>query len=106
MNDGGPEHCVSFESVKIRLILMFKELKLDSLIAIRTIPGQSYVNILEKMMSGLNIGFQNVALEQKSPSNEEIKFQNYVVTKPSKTTGRNPSNRLLKCWRNAQLDWL
>ena len=63
MTDGGPEHPVNFESVKIRLI-------------IRTIPGQSYVNIVERMMSTLNM-LQNVVLEQKeSPSNEEIKFQN------------------------------
>ena len=51
MTDGGPEHCVNFESIKIHLILMFKQLKLDSLIVIRTAPGQSYVNIVEQIMS-------------------------------------------------------
>lgn len=74
MTDGGPEHRVNFESVKIPLILMFKQLKLDSLIAIRTAPGQSYVNIVERIMSILNLGFQNVALErEESPSDQEIK---------------------------------
>ena len=53
---------------------MFKQLKLDSLIAIRTAPGQSYVNIVEQIMSILNIGFQNVALErEESGSGEEIR---------------------------------
>ena len=47
----GLEHCVNFESVKIPLILMFTQLKLDSLIAICTAPGQSYVNIVEQIMS-------------------------------------------------------
>ena len=72
--DGRPEHRVNIESVKIPLILMFKQLKLDSLIAIRTAPGQSYVNIVEQIMSILNIGFQNVALErEESGSDEEIR---------------------------------
>ena len=31
MTDGGPEHCINFESVKITLILMFKQHKLDLL---------------------------------------------------------------------------
>ena len=74
ITDEGPEHRVNFESVKISLILMFKQLKLDSLIAIRTAPGQSYVNIVEQIMSILNIGFQNVALErEESGSDEEIR---------------------------------
>ena len=74
MTDGGPEHRVNFESVKIPLILMFRTLQLDSLIAIRTAPGQSYLNIVERIMSILNIGFQNVALERKeSSSDKEIK---------------------------------
>ena len=74
MTDGGPEHRVNFESVKILLILMFKQLKLDSLIVIRTAPGKSYVNIVERIMSTLNVGFQNVALErEQSGSEKEIR---------------------------------
>ena len=74
MTSGGPKHRVNFESVKISLILMFKQLKLDSLIAIRTAPGQSYVNIVERIMSIFNIGFQNVALEREElGSDEEIR---------------------------------
>ena len=41
---------------------------------IRTAPGLSYVTIVERMMSILNIGYQNVALErQPSPSDDAIK---------------------------------
>ena len=47
---------------------MFKQLKLDSLLAICTAPGKSYVNIVERIMSILNTGFQNVA-----GSDEEIR---------------------------------
>ena len=46
ITDGGPEHNVTYESVKIPLILHFKEFKVDISIAIRNAPGQSYVNIV------------------------------------------------------------
>ena len=74
MTDRGLKHRVNFEYIKIPLILMFKQLKLDSLIAIRAAPRQSYVNIVERIMSILNIGFQNVSLErEESESDEEIR---------------------------------
>ena len=74
MTYGGPEHRFNFESVKILVILMLKQLKLDALIAICTAPGQSYVNIVEWIMSIWNIGFQNVALErEESRYDEEIR---------------------------------
>ena len=45
---------------------MFKKLKF--LCAIRTAPGHSYINIVERIMSILNLGFQNITLErQESP---------------------------------------
>ena len=74
MTDGGPEHNVTFESVKIPLMLMFKKLKVDLLVAIRTAPGQSYINVVERIMSILNLGLQNVACQRESaPSDETIK---------------------------------
>ena len=72
MTDGGPEHRVCFDSVKIPLIMLFKEFNLDSLVAIRTAPGHSYTNIVERIMSILNIGFQNVALERSSTASDPI----------------------------------
>ena len=45
--DGGPGHNVTYESVKVPLILLFKEIKVNFLIAIRTAPGQNYVNTVE-----------------------------------------------------------
>ena len=66
--DGGPEHWVCFESVTIPLIMLFKELGLESLVAIRTAPEHSYTNIVERIMSILNIGFQNTALERSTTS--------------------------------------
>ena len=71
VTDGGPEHRVCFDSVKIPQIMLFKELGLESLVAIRTAPGHSYTNIVERIMSILNIGFQNVALQRSETSSDD-----------------------------------
>ena len=74
VTSGVPEHNVTFHSVKIPLMVIFEELDLESLVAIRTAPGHGYLNIVERVMSILNIGFQNVVLERSEvPSDEEIK---------------------------------
>ena len=71
---GGPERNVTYFSVKIPLTVIFKELNLESLVAIRTAPGHSYLNTMERVSLIINIGFQNVALERSEvPSDEEIK---------------------------------
>ena len=71
---GGPERNVTFHSVKIPLMVIFKELNLVSLVAIRTAPGHIFLNIVERVRLIINIGFQNVALERSEvPSDEEIK---------------------------------
>ena len=72
MTDGGPEHRVNFESVKIPLIMIFRKINLDFLVAIRTAPGHSYINIVERLMSILNIGFQNMALERPESQSDDI----------------------------------
>lgn len=61
-SDGGPDHRITFESVKLSLIVLFKQLDLDVLIAARTAPGHSWANPAERIMSLLNLAYQNVAL--------------------------------------------
>ena len=71
---GCPEHRLTFESVKISPIMLFKELDVDFLVAIRTAPRHSYRNIVERIMSIANIWLQNVAMERlPSDSDPEIK---------------------------------
>ena len=49
-------------------------MKLDMLVAIRSVPDHSYINVVEHIMSILNIGLQNVALHREpSPSDEIIR---------------------------------
>ena len=51
--------------------MLFKELGLESLVAILTAPGHSYTNIVERIMLILNIGFQNVALQRSETSADD-----------------------------------
>ena len=86
VSDGGPDHRLSFFSVKISLICLFIELDLDMLVAVRTCPYQSWQNIAERVMSTLNLGLQNVALCRK-PMPEE--FEKMVANKLTLTDLRN-----------------
>lgn len=61
-SDGGQDHRITYESVKLSLIVVFKHLELDVLIAARTAPGHSWANPAERIMSLLNLAYQNVAL--------------------------------------------
>ena len=62
MSDGGPDHRVTFGSVKIVSLTLFKALDLDMLICIRTYPYQSWTNVAEHVMSTLKLALQNVSL--------------------------------------------
>lgn len=60
--DGGPDHRCTYDSVKLSLILLFKALDLDLLVAGRTAPGNSWANPAERIMTLLNLAYQNCAL--------------------------------------------
>lgn len=65
ISDGGPDHRVTFPSVKLSLIALFCSLNLDMLVSVRTCPYQSWTNLAERVMSTLNLALQNVALARK-----------------------------------------
>ena len=62
--DGGPDHRPTFLSVQLSWIALFRKLKLDMLIAVRTAPGQSFINPVERVMSLLNVALYGVSLER------------------------------------------
>lgn len=62
VTDGGPEHRMTFDSVKISLAYVFQKTGVEMLVAIRNAPGQSFLNPVEPVMSVINIALQNVAL--------------------------------------------
>ncbi|XP_076103163.1 uncharacterized protein LOC143072213 [Mytilus galloprovincialis] len=97
-SDGGPDHRITYHAVKLSLIVMFKKLDLDMLVAGRTAPGNSWVNPAERIMSLLNIAAQNVAFtrsEMNSEMEQIIKSANSMSEIRSKAE-KNP--RLKTSW--------
>lgn len=68
--DGGPDHRLTYESVKMSLIGLFLATDLDMLVACRCCPGQSWTNPVERVMSLLNLALQNAALERNTCSEQ------------------------------------
>ena len=66
VSDGGPDHRVTFGSVKIASVALFMALDLDMLVCVRTCPYQSWQNIAERVMSTLNLALQNVSLQRSA----------------------------------------
>ena len=71
-SDGGPDHRVTYTSVKLALIALYLELNLDYLIAARTAPYHSFRNPAERVMSVLNLGLQSVGLARNTINNKDI----------------------------------
>lgn len=63
--DGGTDQRNNLESVKCSSICIFRELDLDMFVHARCAPGQSWTNPAERIMSVLNLGLQNCALERQ-----------------------------------------
>ena len=61
-SDGGPDHRLTYLSVKLALYL---KLDLDYLCAARAAPYHSYRNPVERIMSIINLGLQAVALARE-----------------------------------------
>lgn len=60
--DGGPDHRLTYLSVQLSLVALFRNLDLDFLCAARTAPYHSWRNPVERIMSILNMGLQSVGL--------------------------------------------
>ena len=67
---GGPDHRITYHAVKLSLIVLFKKLDLDFLVAGRTGPGHSWLNPAERIMLIFNIALQNVALMREESRSE------------------------------------
>ena len=57
---------VTFVSVQVAAVTLFRALDLDMLVYVRTCPYQSWQNVAERIMSTLNLAFQNVSLARTS----------------------------------------
>jgi len=68
--DGGPDHCLTYISTQLSLIAVFLNLNLDFLCAARIAPNQSWRNLVERIMSIVNLGFQSVGMMRKEMTPE------------------------------------
>ena len=69
-SDGGPDHRVTYVSVKAAMIALFLKHNLDLLVAARTALNQSYRNPVERIMSILNLPLQGVGLMRQEMSDD------------------------------------
>ena len=72
--NSGPDHKNTFLCVQLSLIAMFIALDLDYLVAVRTPPGYSWKNPVERIMSILNLSMQCVGLMCQKMSKEMKKL--------------------------------
>ena len=80
--DGGPDHRMTYISTQLSLIALFLNLNLDYLCAARTAPHNSWRNLVERMMSILNLGFQSIGLmrsEMSEPAEAALKNCNSLA---------------------------
>ena len=68
--DGGPDHNNKQTSVRLGLFALFLELNMDTMVAMRTAPTQSWVNPVERAMSVLNLRLQGVVLAREEMDKE------------------------------------
>ncbi|WAR22044.1 hypothetical protein MAR_016018 [Mya arenaria] len=78
--DGGPDHRVTYETVKLSLALLFMQLDLDMIIALRTAPSHSWTNPAERCMSILNLALQHVALDRDEMESKYKKMTKNLST--------------------------
>ena len=73
-SDGGPDHRVTYTSVKLSLLALYFALDLDYLCAAHTAPYHSFRNPVERVMAIINLGLQSVGLsrEKLSPDFESL----------------------------------
>eukprot|EP00889_Picochlorum_renovo_P006413 jgi/Picre1/33443/NNA_008767.t1 len=67
LTDGGPDRMLKRATVLAAQISLFLSLDLDMLIVSRTVPHLSFRNPVERVMSTLNYGLQNVSLCRQMP---------------------------------------
>jgi hypothetical protein len=91
--DGGPDHRVTYISVKIAALVLFIAFNLDMFVIARTAPMQSYSNPAERCMSLLNLGLQHCAFARnKMPQAAEEKMHSVSsITQLRQKSNLHPS---------------
>ena len=88
-SDGGPDHRLTYFSVKLSLICLFLKQDLDYLCAGRTAPHHSWRNPVERIMSILNLGLQCVGLARALMPDELLQNATHYLSYESISLGKN-----------------
>ena len=93
VTDGGPDHRLTYVSVKFSYLALFLYVNLDMLVAVRTCPYQSWSNLAEWVMSTLNLSLQNVSLARNRMEEEaeSIVKGNKTMAEVRKVVEKNPN---------------
>ena len=71
-HDGGSDHNVSHAQVQLACITEFLITGVDFLVSMRCVPGQSWTNPAERIMSSVNFGLQSVVVERDVADTPEL----------------------------------
>ena len=98
-SDGGPDHRLTYLSVKLALIALYLKLDLDYLCAARTAPHHSYRNPVERIMSIINLGLQALALARaKMPDEMEALAKNATASKHFANSPKENHSLEIRVW--------
>ncbi|GES75075.1 uncharacterized protein LOC105326236 [Rhizophagus clarus] len=92
-NGGEPDHQVKYIKTQLLLISLFLSLDLDYLVAVHIPPGHSWKNLVERIISILNLELQCVGLirQEMDAESEEIMSQCNSMSDIRKAAEKNPS---------------
>jgi hypothetical protein len=87
--DGGPDHRTTFPSTWAALTAAFRYLDLDWFSAARTAPNNSWANVVERIMSILNIALQGTTCQREAITATVLQK---VLSDMSKDAGTDSDN--------------
>ncbi|RGB32467.1 hypothetical protein C1646_762901 [Rhizophagus diaphanus] len=82
--NGRPNHICTYSSIQIALISLFLSEDYDMLIAMQTAPHHSWTNLVERIMSILNLRLQNVAIKRNTMDEESDEIREILKDQPFK----------------------
>lgn len=101
LTDGGPEHNLTFLSVQVGLILMFRMLDLDQLIVGRSCPQNSWTNEVERVMSNLNYALYSMCFTRLPMSLPGMRQGSYSASSIDSPVDYKNTEWLEQQWRSS-----
>jgi hypothetical protein len=100
LTDGGPEHNITFTSVQIALVLLWRKMDFDQLVVGRSCPQNSWTNEIERVMSVLNLALYSMCFTRPVMTPYEARAS--VNSTESDINDENSSKWLEQHWRSSK----